>query len=93
MTPGPCTDKEQLASLGGLGLELPEVGEVFEEGLRGNHVGLLALAPSDNLRYALGFSPFADERVCLLLVSEQGLAFIVPTVNADQAAVAARRRS
>ena len=52
-------------------------------------VGLLALAPSDNLRYALGFSPFADERVCLLLVSEQGLAFVVPSLNADQAAAAA----
>jgi len=52
-------------------------------------VDLLAVAPSDNLRYALGFSPFADERACLLLVSEQGLAFVVPALNADQAAAAA----
>jgi len=50
---------------------------------------LVALAPSDNLRYALGFSPFADERACLLLVSEHRLAFVVPALNADQAAASA----
>jgi Xaa-Pro aminopeptidase len=54
-----------------------------------SNVDLVALAPSDNLRYELGFSPIADERACLLLVSEQGLAFVVPALNADQAAQAA----
>ena len=54
-----------------------------------SNVDLVALAPSDNLHYELGFSPFADERACLLLVSEHGLAFVVPALNADQAAQAA----
>lgn len=52
-------------------------------------IDLVALAPSDNLRYELGFSPIADERACFLLVSERQLAFVVPALNADQAAHAA----
>jgi len=50
-----------------------------------NGVDLVALAPSDNLRYELGFSPIADERACMLLVSARGLSFVVPSLNAEQA--------
>ncbi len=48
-------------------------------------VDLVALAPSDNLRYEIGFAPVADERACMLLVSGRGLSFVVPSLNADQA--------
>ena len=48
-------------------------------------IDLVALAPSDNLRYELGFSPIADERACMLLVSPRSLSFVVPSLNADQA--------
>lgn len=48
-------------------------------------VDLVALAPSDNLRYELGFSPIADERACMLLVSANDVSFVVPSLNADQA--------
>jgi len=48
-------------------------------------IDLVALAPSDNLRYELGFSPIADERACLLLVSARDVSFVVPSLNADQA--------
>ena len=47
---------------------------------------LAALAPSDNLFYALGFSPIPDERLCLLLLSEHDAVFVVPALNADQSA-------
>jgi Xaa-Pro aminopeptidase len=49
---------------------------------------LVAIAPSDNLRYLLGFSPFADERACMLLVTLREAVMVVPAVNADQAAAA-----
>jgi Xaa-Pro aminopeptidase len=49
-------------------------------------VDLVAVAPSDNLFYLLGFSPIADERLCLLLLSERGAVFVVPALNAEQSA-------
>jgi Xaa-Pro aminopeptidase len=46
---------------------------------------LLAVAPGDDLRYLLGYSPHADERPCYLLVAGGGAAFVVPSLNAAQA--------
>jgi Xaa-Pro aminopeptidase len=46
---------------------------------------LLAVAPGDDLRYLLGYSPHADERPCYLLVAGGGEAFVVPSLNAAQA--------
>jgi Xaa-Pro aminopeptidase len=46
---------------------------------------LLAVAPGDDLRYLLGYSPHADERPCYLLVTGAGAAFVVPSLNAAQA--------
>lgn len=51
--------------------------------MRDREVGMIALAPSDNLRYALGFAPFLDERACMLLLSERESAFVVPSINAE----------
>ena len=46
---------------------------------------LLALAVTDNLRYALsGFAPTADERFCALLIGPDKAAFVVPALNAAQ---------
>jgi Xaa-Pro aminopeptidase len=47
-------------------------------------VDLIAIGPTSNMRYLLGFSPMADERLCLLLVTPQGTRLVVPDVNADQ---------
>jgi Xaa-Pro dipeptidase len=48
-------------------------------------IDLLALAVSDNLRYALGgYAPTGDERFCALLLTPSDRAFIVPSLNADQ---------
>jgi Xaa-Pro aminopeptidase len=32
-------------------------------------VDLVAIAPTPNMRYLLGFAPLADERLCLLLMT------------------------
>lgn len=47
-------------------------------------VDLVAVAPTANMRYLLGFAPLADERPCVLLVSVTGTALVVPELNADQ---------
>jgi Xaa-Pro aminopeptidase len=46
----------------------------------------LALAPSDNLLYAVGFAPTADERAQVLLLTADGAALVVPSLNAAQTA-------
>jgi Xaa-Pro aminopeptidase len=50
---------------------------------------LVALAPSDNLRYVAGFSPFADERACMLLVTSESALVLMPSLNAEQASAEA----
>ena len=60
---------------------LDRVGRLMGE--RG--IDLLAVAPGDDLRYLLGYSPHADERPCYLLVAGGGAAFVVPSLNAAQA--------
>jgi Xaa-Pro aminopeptidase len=48
------------------------------------NVGLLAISPSDDLRYLLGFAPTADERLCALLLGRDEELAVVPSVNAEQ---------
>jgi Xaa-Pro aminopeptidase len=47
---------------------------------------MLALAPTDNLRYMLGFAPKYDERACMLLVTPGATAMLMPSLNAEQSA-------
>jgi len=61
------------------------VGDVVSA-LADKGVDFVAIAPSDNLSYVLGFSPLPDERLCLLLLSERGSVFVVPALNAEQSA-------
>jgi len=49
-------------------------------------VDLVAVGPTANMRYLLGFAPHADERLCLLLVSAAESSVVVPTLNADDLA-------
>jgi Xaa-Pro aminopeptidase len=49
-------------------------------------VELTVIAPTDNLRYLLGFAPVYDERACLLIVSGEAAAIVMPSLNADQTA-------
>jgi Xaa-Pro aminopeptidase len=48
-------------------------------------IDLLALAPSDNFRYVVGFSPVADERACMLLITSGAALALMPSLNAEQA--------
>ncbi len=50
------------------------------------HIDLLAVAPSDDLQYLLGYVPHPDERPCYLLLESGGAAFVVPSLNATEAA-------
>ncbi len=45
-----------------------------------------AVAPTDNLKYLLGFSPKGDERASMLLISADSAAFVMPSLNAEQTA-------
>ena len=44
---------------------------------------VLALAPTDSFRYAAGFSPFPDERLCVLFIAQGKEALVVPSINAE----------
>ena len=58
----------------------------MQEALGAAGADLLALAPTDNLRYALGgFSPPGDERFCALLVAKGGVGMVIPSLNLQQA--------
>ena len=46
-------------------------------------VDLVAIAPTSNMRYLLGFMPYPDERLCTLLLSRESVRFVVPELNAD----------
>jgi Xaa-Pro aminopeptidase len=58
----------------------------LRESMAAAGVGLTAIAPTDNLRWLLGFAPLYDERACALLVSAEGVAMLMPSLNAEQAA-------
>jgi Xaa-Pro aminopeptidase len=49
-------------------------------------IDVLALSPDDDMRYLLGFMPHPDERPCYLLLDTDGEAFVVPSLNAAEAA-------
>lgn len=58
--------------------------EQLQEQMAGEGVSLVAIAPTANMRYLLGFAPLMDERFCALLVSPSATQFVVPHLNADQ---------
>lgn len=45
----------------------------------------LFLAPGDDMRYLIGYTPLVDERLTLLAVGQYGAALVVPSVNVTQA--------
>lgn len=53
--------------------------------LAAQNVDAIAIAPTPNMRYLLGFAPIYDERFCALLVTQNDSRLVVPQVNADQA--------
>jgi Xaa-Pro aminopeptidase len=58
---------------------------ILQRALSRSGVDLLVLAVTDNMRYGLeGFAPHPDERYCAILIANDALFFVVPSVNADQ---------
>ncbi|MBN9887224.1 M24 family metallopeptidase [Salipiger abyssi] len=48
-------------------------------------IELLALGPGPHMQWLLGFQPHADERLLLLLVTQQSAEFAMPALEADSA--------
>jgi Xaa-Pro aminopeptidase len=58
----------------------------MRQALASHGIDLLVLAPTNNLRYALGgFCPPGDERFCALLITRAGAALVIPELNLQQA--------
>lgn len=55
--------------------------EIVRSRLAAQGIELLAVGPSSNMRYLLGYVPHPDERPCLLLLTPEGEHFLVPDVN------------
>jgi Xaa-Pro aminopeptidase len=49
-------------------------------------VDLVAVGPTANMRYLLGYASHPDERLCLLLVSPKTVNIVVPALNAEDMA-------
>lgn len=55
--------------------------------LEAEGVGLLALPPGEDLFYLLGYTPHPDERPCYLFLTPEEALFLVPELNAAEAAL------
>jgi len=55
----------------------------LRERMVATETGLVAIGPGSHMQWLIGFTPAADERPCLLLVSPGGTAFLMPELNAD----------
>ena len=51
--------------------------------MKDSNVDLLVLGPGTHMRWLLGFSPYPDERPCMLLIGKEKEAFLMPSVNAE----------
>ena len=53
--------------------------------MRENNVDLVVLGPGTHMRWLLGFNTHSDERPCMLLIGKEKEAFVMPSVNAEDA--------
>jgi len=54
--------------------------------MRHDGIDLLVIPPGDDFLYLLSYSPHADERPCYLFVTSEETVFVVPELNAAEAA-------
>lgn len=57
--------------------------EAARERLATRGIAAMAVGPTSNMRYLLGYVPHPDERPCLLLLAPKGETLVVPDVNAE----------
>ncbi|MEX0954957.1 MAG: aminopeptidase P family protein [Rhizobiaceae bacterium] len=55
----------------------------LRETMKRSGTDLVALGPGSHMQWLVGFHPHADERPCLLLVSQSGECFLMPVLNAE----------
>ena len=53
--------------------------------MKDNNVDLVVLGPGTLMNWLLGFNPYPDERPCMLLIGKEKEAFLMPSVNAEDA--------
>jgi Xaa-Pro dipeptidase len=58
--------------------------EVLMERLAEQGADCAVIGPTTTMRYLLGDTPVADERLCVLLVTPERVQMIAPSLNADQ---------
>lgn len=58
----------------------------LQDNMTKNQVEMVAIGPTTNMRYLLGFSPFADERLCMLFVKPDDAMMVVPSLNVEEVA-------
>lgn len=54
--------------------------------MRAANVDLVAIGPTANMKYLIGFAPHPDERVCLLLVRPDDVRMVAPSLNCAEIA-------
>ncbi len=55
----------------------------LQQSLIAHNVDLVAIGPTNNMRYLAGYAPHPDERLCLLLISPERVQVVVPALNAE----------
>ena len=53
--------------------------------MKDNNVDLVVLGPGTHMKWLLGFNTHSDERPCMLLIGKEKEAFLMPSVNAEDA--------
>lgn len=60
--------------------------EALQGRMQDLQVDMVAVGPTANMRYLLGFMPHPDERLCLLLIEKDKTRMVVPALNAEDIA-------
>jgi Xaa-Pro dipeptidase len=57
---------------------------LLRRAMAGKGVDVVAIGPTDNMRYLTGYASHPDERLCLLLITANRAAVVVPALNAGE---------
>lgn len=55
----------------------------LRDAMTAQNIDLVALGPTAHTNWLLGYSPYPDERMCLLLIGKEHEAFVMPALNAN----------
>jgi len=58
---------------------------LLREKMQANNIDFVALGPGAHMKWLLGYQPHADERPCLLCISSNSTALLMPGLNAQSA--------